>query len=203
MAFIKKSAPVSTASAETGSTLASSLAALDSTDADTRRQAVHALAAFPDSIGPLCKRLEQETDIAVRTAILTALIRVGVPHAAECLIPYLRSENAGLRNDVIVALQQMHQVSLPLVEKLLDEGDADIRIFAISILSRIRDPQVPLLLMRVITHDPHINVWGSALDAIAEMGTPEMLPAIQASLQRFDNEYGRFAVQFAVQRITG
>lgn len=203
MGFIKKQAPAPAASAATDNTLSECLEALANGNADTRRRAVHELAAFPEAVGPLCSRLEQEEDIAVRTAILTVLIRIGVPQAAECLIPYLRSENVPLRNDVIVALQQMQQVALPLVERLLNDADADIRIFAINILAQIQVPQVADLLLRAIEQDSHINVWSAALDAIAEIGTPEMVPRIQASLQRFDTGYGRFAVQFAIQRING
>ncbi|HYD33559.1 MAG TPA: HEAT repeat domain-containing protein [Methylophilaceae bacterium] len=202
MGFVKNTGHTPAANLEAEDTLAHSLAALNDSDADTRRHAVHHLAHYPEAIPPLCQRLENEPDIAVRTSILTALIKIGVPQAAGCLIPYLRSENVALRNDVIVALQEMQHISLPLVEQLLTDSDTDIRIFAINILARIRDPQVPALLLRVIEIDPHINVWSTALDAIAETGTQDMVPTIQASLDRFDNEYGRFAVQFAIQRIS-
>lgn len=203
MAFIKKATLAPAANEEPGNSLAECLAALSDENADTRRHAVHALAAFPEAVQPLCSRLALEQDLAVRAATLTTLIKIGVPQAAECLIPYLGSENVALRNDVIAALQQMQQLALPLVEKLLEDPDADIRIFAINILARIQDPHVPTLLMHVIGHDPHINVWSAAIDAIAEVGTQEMVPAIQASLQRFDSAYARFAVQFAVHRING
>jgi HEAT repeat protein len=203
MAFIKKASQPQSENEGPEISLAEDLAALNDENADTRRHAVHELAAFPEAVQPLCDRLALEQDIAVRTAILTALIKIGVPQAAECLIPYLGSENVALRNDVIVALQEMQQLALPLVEKLLENPDADIRIFAINILARIHDLQVPALLMHVIEHDTHINVWSAAIEAIAELGTPEMIPTIEASLQRFDTAYARFAVQFAVQRING
>ncbi|HZV60943.1 MAG TPA: HEAT repeat domain-containing protein [Methylophilaceae bacterium] len=203
MAFIKKASLPQVANDGPENSLAEDLSKLSDENADTRRHAVHDLAAFPEAVQPLCDRLALEQDVAVRTTILTALIKIGVPQAVECLIPYLGSENVALRNDVIVALQQMQQLALPLVEKLLENPDTDIRIFAINILAGIHDLHVPALLMHVIEHDSHINVWSAAIEAIAEIGTPEMVPAIQASLQRFDTVYARFAVQFAVQRING
>ena len=119
------------------------------------------------------------------------------------LVPYLHSENVRLRSDVIVALQQMHEAVVPFMASLLGDDDHDIRIFAINILAGVRDARVPPLLLRVIEHESHINVWAAAIDALSEIGTADMVPAIEASACRFDNDYGRFAANFAIQRILG
>ena len=86
---------------------------------------------------------------------------------------------------------------------LLENDNHDIRIFAINILAAVRDARVSPLLLRVIEHDLHINVWAAAIDALSEIGTADTVPAIEASARRFDNDYGRFAANFAIQRILG
>lgn len=202
MALMKKSA-VSTETPSPGRGLAELLAALDEGDAAQRRRAAHDLATFPAAASSLSERLRSEEDAAVSATILTALIKIGSADAVENLLPYLHSENVRLRNDVIVALQQMHEAVVPFTASLLSDDDHDIRIFAINILAAVRDARVPPLLLRVIERDPHINVWAAAIDALSEIGTTDMVPAIEASARRFDNDYGRFAANFAIQRILG
>ena len=202
MALMKKSA-ISTEAHSYSRSLDELLLAFNDGDAGQRKGAARELAAFPEAARPLSEKLRSEEDAAVSAAILTALIKIGTADAVGNLLPYLRSENARLRNDVIVALQQMHEAVVPFMASLLGDDDHDIRIFAINILAGVRDARVPLLLLRVIEHESHINVWAAAIDALSEIGTADMVPAIEASARRFDNDYGRFAANFAVQRILG
>lgn len=200
MAFVKKGlAPLPETEADPCG-LPELLARLQVEDPEIRQRAAHQLEKFPDSADTLCACLRKEQNVAVRNAILTTLIRFD---AVTGLLPLLKVEDASLRNDVIRALQQLQEAALPLVEELLEDADPDMRIYAIYILAAILHPRVPMLLMKVIEAEPHINVWGAALDALAECGTAEMVPAIESSLVRFDCEYAQFAVNFAVRRIRG
>ncbi|HYG14042.1 MAG TPA: HEAT repeat domain-containing protein [Methylophilaceae bacterium] len=202
MALMKKSAISAEARSQSRS-LDELLLAFNDGDAGQRKRAAHELAAFPEAARPLSEELRSEEDAAVSATILTALIKIGTADVVANLVPYLHSENARLRNDVIVALQQMHEAVVPFMSSLLGDDDHDIRIFAINILAGVRDARVPPLLLRVIEHEPHINVWAAAIDALSEIGTTDMVPAIEASARRFDNDYGRFAANFAIQRILG
>lgn len=177
------------------------LTALCSADAHERSVAVLAAMEFPECGPALCAHLEMENDRAVRAHILTTLIKIQSVTVAECLIHYLRSEDVALRNDVISALQQMPHAIAPHMHDLLRDSDADVRIFALNILSGLRNSDAREWILEVIARDPHMNVCATALDALAEIGTPAMIPALQDLALRFNNDYIRFAVDVAIRRI--
>lgn len=178
------------------------LRALDAPDLITRGQAARAAAAYPECRPVLIAHLETEIEPAVRANLLTTLIKTQSAEVAQSLIAYLRSEDASLRNDVITALQQMPQAIAPYMPGLLHDPDMDVRIFALSIVTGMRSPEVEAWLLDVIAHEPIMNVCATALDALGEIGTPEMIPAIQTLNQRFNNEFIRFAVDVAIRRIS-
>ena len=116
----------------------------------------------------------------------------------------LRSEDANLRNGAIEALQQMPDEVAPHVETILAHPDSDVRIFAVDVLSALPHPMVPEWLRRVVTLDPHVNVCAAALDALAEAGQPDVIPALEALADRFpDVAFMRFAADAAIRRIRG
>lgn len=169
-----------------------------------RRRAALDLGETPAAAEPLSARLTVEPEKAVREAIVTSLIRIGNETAVEGLLPLLRSDDAGLRNDVIEALQQMAESVGPFMEAMLSDTDPDVRIFAVNILEALRHERSRLWLEQVVANDPHINVCATAVDLLAEIGTPESLPTLQALLERFGKQpYIRFAVDTAVSRIKG
>ena len=202
MAFIKKPPVVIPGAAQPSRSERELLTALNDSDAQIRKIAAHELALFANAAQALSERLGHEGNMAVRVGIVTALIKINTADAARGLIPYLRSEDVALRNDVIVALQQMPDRVMPYMAQLLCDDDHDVRIFAINILAAMHHIQAPSLLLRVIESDPHLNVCATALDTLAEIGTPDMIPAIQAVARRFDNDYLRFAADVAIHRIT-
>lgn len=178
------------------------LRALDATDSVTRSQAARAAAAYPECTPMLLAHLETETDSAVRANLFTTLIKTQSVEVAENLIAYLRSEDVSLRNEVVTALQQMPQAIAPHMPGLLRDPDMDVRIFALSIVRGMRSPDVEDWLLDVIAHESNMNVCATALDTLAEMGTPDMIPAIQSLNLRFNNEFIRFAVDVAIRRIS-
>ena len=178
------------------------LRALDATDSVTRSQAARAAAAYPECRPMLLAHLETETEPAVRANLLTTLIKMQSVEVAENLIAYLRSEDVSLRNNVFTALQQMPQAIAPHIPGLLRDPDMDVRIFALSIVRGMRSPEVEDWLLDVVAHESNMNVCATALDTLAEIGTPDMIPAIQSLNLRFNNEFIRFAVDVAIRRIS-
>jgi HEAT repeat protein len=87
--------------------LAGLLDALQSPETGLRRGAARDLGSHPEAIPTLCARLGIETALSVRCVILTTLIALQSQAAVAGLLPHLRSEDAGLRNAVIEALQEM------------------------------------------------------------------------------------------------
>jgi HEAT repeat protein len=180
------------------------VADLASADVATRRRAAHALAEIADAAPVLCAHLANERSLSVRSSILTGLIIHKSPAVVEGLLPLLRSEDANLRNGAIEALQQMPDEVAPRVEAMLADPDSDVRIFAVDVLAALPHPMVPEWLRRVVTGDPHVNVCAAALDALAEVGEPDAIPALETLAERFpDVAFIKFAVDAAVRRIRG
>jgi HEAT repeat protein len=180
------------------------IADLNAESATTRRKAAHALTEMPDAIPVLCAHLTNEPHLSVRSVILTGLIVHKSPLVVDGLLPLLGSEDANLRNSAIEALQEMPDEVAPRVEAMLADPDSDIRILAINVLGALTHPIVPEWLRRVVTDDPHVNVCAGALDALAEVGEPDVIPALEALADRFpDVAFMRFAVDAAIRRIRG
>ncbi|CCG42346.1 HEAT repeat domain-containing protein [Magnetospirillum molischianum] len=185
-------------------TLETLLEELDSDDVGLRRRAARDLADFPEAVPALCLRVATETALSVRTVLFTALIRMRSPSVVAGLVPYLRSEDAGLRNAVIEALQDMPEEVAPVMDELLADPDNDARIFAVNILSALPHANAPHWLVQVIDTDPHVNVCAAAVDCLAEVGDIAAVPHLENLSRRFaDHPFMQFAVTTAIRRING
>jgi HEAT repeat protein len=180
------------------------LESLDAADAAARRRAARDLAAYPTAVDDLSGRLATEDDDAVRETIFTALIEIGDDAAARALAPLLRSEDPRLRNGAIEALQQLPEQTAPLIVNLLEDSDSDVRIFAVNVVDALRHPQTQEWLRGVIRRETHVNVLGAAVEALAEIGSPDMIADLEALAGRHaDQPFLCFAVKTAIRRIRG
>jgi len=169
-----------------------------------RRWAARDLAAHPQAVGALCERLHVEADPSVREAIFNSLLTIGTDQVAEGLLPLLRAEDAGLRNGAVDVLRQLPDAVGHRMEALLADPDPDVRIFAVDILQDLTHPEAPRWLLDVVATDPHVNVVTTALDRLAEVGTPDMGRVIEGVKHRFPDEpFVAFAVDAALRRISG
>jgi HEAT repeat protein len=180
------------------------IAQLKSSDVADRRAAVRGLAVFPDSTGVLYANLTLEKNTSVRSLIFVELINHKSSSVAADLLCLLASEDANLRGGAIEALQEMPDEMAPHVEAMLADPDSDVRIGVVAILAALRHPKVPIWLQGVIERDPHVNVCAAAIDALAEVGEPQSIPALAALARRFrDVAFVQFAVDAASRRILG
>lgn len=170
--------------------------------ASTRRAAARELGAHPGAAKALCERLPSEPDLVVREHILSALMRIASCDVAGGLIPYLASEDVWLRNAVIEALPKMPNVCRQEIEKLFVHPDADVRIFAVTVMGRFGDPAAQACLVRVLDDEQDVNVCSAAIEALAEHGHRATIPALRALATRFESEpFIVFATDLAVSRI--
>ena len=175
---------------------------LDAPEADVRRWAAIDLAAEPAAADALADRLEVERSKAVRDALVTALVQIGTPAVARRLAVHLGAEDAGLRNAAVEALAEM-PATAEVVPELLADPVHDVRVLTVMVLAALRDPRVPGWLLEVATSDPHPNVCGAAVDALAEAGDAEMRPALEAVPARFpEDPFLPFAVRATVERLS-
>lgn len=169
-----------------------------------RRHAARELARHPETAAALAARLRDEPDATVRDAILTTLIEHRSQAAVAGLLPYLRSQDAALRNAVIEALQTMPGAIEPYVDDMLSDPDSDVRIFMVNVLAELPHRLVPVWLERVVRCDPQVNVCATAIDALAEAGNASAEPALAAASERFPDEpFIAYAAQRAARRIRG
>jgi len=177
--------------------------ALRSADPDMRWNAARALGADPASVASLAAALSTEPVPRVREAIMTALMRIGNEESVKALLPYLREQDAARRGAAIEALQALPDATAPFLSALLHDADSDVRILAVELVRSMPAAEATRLLCDILEHEPHPNVCASAVDALAEVGTRDALPALGACARRFaDTPFLPFAISIAVARIS-
>jgi len=174
------------------------LAQLGDAQAVERRWAARDLAEYADTMPVLCDCLAIEKDEAVRAAILTTLLKQRSPEIALRLSGILGSEDAALRSAVMDVLADMPDQLESLVEPLLRQEDADLRIMVVTVVARLAHPTVPTWLLNVARQDAHPNVVAAALEGLGECGTVEMIASVRAVATRFPgNAYLAFTTEAA------
>ena len=172
------------------------------TSDEVRRWAARDLQYCPGSSSILVDHLQIEPEPSVREVIFTTLTRLGDVTAVDGLVACLRSDDAALRNEAVLAMQQLPGAVAPIMQDLLHDADSDVRIFAVNILESLRHPNVEQWLREVIESDPQINVCATAVDLLGEVGSPDSMNSLQKLKTRFTNEpYIQFAADLAIQRI--
>ena len=177
---------------------------LDSPDAECRWTAARSLAGYAESVPALSAALARETVPRVREAIMTALMRIGDTTSVEAILPYLRSQDAGLRAAAIEALQAMPSAIVPFLAPLFSDTDSDVRLLATELARNIKASEATPLLCDLIEREQHPNVCAAAIDVLTEVGTPEALPALEKCAVRFAaTAFLPFAISMAIARISG
>lgn len=203
MALIKGMQTTPSSEPPSGRDCKTLIQALADADASVRRSAARDLVNCPDASHALLERLMAEPVLSVREVIITTLVRLGDADSAAGLIECLSSDDAALRNEAIDAMKQLPNEVAPLMEELLADEDADIRIFAVNVLESMRHPKVEEWLIQVVLADPHVNVCSAALDVLSEVGTMNSLEAIEQVKVRFANDpYIQFAATLALGRLS-
>ncbi|WP_246696814.1 HEAT repeat domain-containing protein [Methylobacterium planeticum] len=121
----------------------------------------------------------------VREAILAKLVSLADAGAAAALAPHLRSDDAGLRNSCVEALQAMPAAVLPILPALLRDADPDVRLLAAEIARTQASETASALLAAVLETEPHPNVCAAVIEVLAECGTAGAVPALRAARARF------------------
>jgi HEAT repeat protein len=205
MAFIKKSrnSDALTQDERKGQRDCASLAqGLEQADPLARRWAARDLADCPDAAAALVSRLQREDDASVRENIFSTLTCLGDEVAVAGLVQCLRSDDAALRNEAIESMKQLPDEVAPIMQGLLEDTDADVRIFAVNVLESLRHPEVEFWLIEVIDGDPHVNVCATAVDLLGEVGSEASREPLRHLKARFvDEPYIQFAADLALKRI--
>ena len=203
MPFVKRELPSSAQRDDARSDHMTSVETLGSPNSDQRWTAARALGGHPGAVPALAAALKAEHVPRVREAIMTALVRVGDEASVQTLLPYLRSSDAARRGAAIDALQSLPAAIAPFLAALLQDTDSDVRILAIELVRGLPAPEATRLLCGLLANETHPNVCASAVDALAELGTPDALPVLQEWAVRFaKTAFLPFAISVAIARIS-
>jgi HEAT repeat protein len=211
MGFIKRTAPAPKANdasqtnvsqTSVSQDLPSLLAAIKSPELTVRRAAARDLAAYPAAVPQLIEQLTIDANPASYEAILAALTHINTKEAILGLTDCLRSEHAALRIAAVDSLKSLPLSSGSYILDLLHDKDPDVRILAVNILESFRHPESEVWLIDVIKYDAHLNVCGTAVDLLAEIGSDAAIEPLKYLAQRFPHEpYIEFATHTALRRI--
>jgi HEAT repeat protein len=176
-------------------------ARLQSANAEERWEAARRLAEFPESLLALAKLLEIEQDERVREAALTSLAKRNSIESFDIILRYLRVDDAALRTAALDALKLMPRLVGLRLDALLADADPDIRVLACD-LARVAPPAISQKsLGAILACEREVNVCAAAVDLLAEIGTPEILPALAACAQRLAPPFLRFSIESATAQI--
>ncbi|RLA84186.1 MAG: hypothetical protein DRG78_02135 [Epsilonproteobacteria bacterium] len=122
----------------------------------------------------------------------------------EIIFKLLQSSNAYLRNKAITFLQEYGENAKGFIQKLLNDKDRDIRIFAVNILGDVKYEDSRDMLIEFIEDEDDVNVLMTSVDYIGEIGEIQDIELLERIKEKFSNEpYVTFGINLAIDKIKG
>jgi HEAT repeat protein len=174
---------------------------LRSADEETRRLAVVGLSGYP--VGEIKDYLFAALGDAswrVRKEAVDALLAAAVSEEIiEEFVLLLESDNAGLRNSAVEALERLGVQAMPILCRHVTDDDHDVRKFVIDILGSIGDAEAMPLLLNALD-DPEPNVCAAAAENLGKIGNVQAVPHLLQALRKSDI-WLRYTVLEALSKI--
>lgn len=175
---------------------------LNSPEEEERRQAVIGLGRHPLELSrELFFVAMGDGSWRVRKEAVNSLLAVPPDDATmDGLIGLLASsDNAGLRNSAVEALERLESRGIPLLLERLKDPDHDVRKFVADILGNIGDrSSIPALVEAL--RDPDANVSAAAAENLGKIGDPRAAAPLVEALGTGDVWF-RYSVLGALTRI--
>lgn len=155
---------------------------LQHTDEKIRRYAAEDLGfeRISEAVPYLVKGLE-DSSIAVSEACANALIKIGGEKTAEQIAPAFASENVRLRNHASEIMNMLGEPAVPVLAKLMESPDHDVRMFAVDNLVYIVSKKSIEVLIKALD-DENINVAAAAAVGLGKVGDPQHLSILEKYL---------------------
>src|ERR1700743_3206168 len=122
----------------------------------------------------LAASLAKERDPRVQEALFTALSRIATEESARAVLPFLGSDDSGLRTRALAALRAMPAAAKPCLPQLLADPDADVRLLACDLVRDMRGAEG--LLYTLLDTEREANVCAAAVEVLAEIADARALP---------------------------
>jgi HEAT repeat protein len=175
-----------------------------SADPDARQKAAYLVAQSTDERNlPLMFELLGDKDWRVRKTIVDGLVRDARPVIVNGLLNALTdAENAGKRNSATEALMRIGEPAIaPIVERLRDEADVDVRLSLVNLLGDLRSPAGFTMLLDLLQRDRDINVASSVVSSLGKYRDASALPHLMRVLREREDLWLKFHVVEAVGEI--
>src|SRR5436190_791740 len=157
-----------------------------SADPDARQKAAYLVAQSTDERNlPLMFELLGDKDWRVRKTIVDGLVRDARPIIVDGLLNALTdAENAGKRNSSTEALMRIGEPAIaPIVDRLRDEADVDVRLSLVNLLGDLRSPEGFTMLLDLLQRDRDINVASSVVSSLGKYRDASALPPLMRVLR--------------------
>ncbi|MCS7214545.1 MAG: HEAT repeat domain-containing protein [Thermodesulfovibrio sp.] len=151
-----------------------------------RREVKQVLANITYSFEILDSLLKCE-DKEVQKAALYALGRLANEQAISKILEFIKSEDKELKKIAILALGEANFCSTELIQCVKDE-DPWIRYYAIKSIYKACDPDVVFEKIAPLLDDPFPPVVIAALEALSELGGPEVYDILISKKNHPDKE---------------
>jgi HEAT repeat protein len=175
-----------------------------SPDPDARQKAAALVAhTTEDRNLPLMFELLGDKDWRVRKTIVDGLVRDARPEIVIGLLDSLAdAENAGKRNSSTEALIRIGDAAIePIVQRLRDEGDVDVRLSLVNLLGDLRSSDGFLILLHLLETESDINLASSVVSSLGKYRDATALPHLMRVLQSREDLWLKFHVIEALGEI--
>jgi len=161
---------------------------LSSEDEKTRAFAAEDIGCdgLVEGIGPMLARLELEPSRYVREVIVSSLKMLGGTELVSRVIPYLRSDDAFVRNSIIDILALQGDESLEALREPLHDADKDTRKFVLDVLVQIGNSVAAALIAEGMA-DPDINNVITSVEYLGRLEDERWIKGINNLFARSEN----------------
>jgi len=135
-----------------------------------------------DGVPALIERLPREPSRTVRNAIFQALIRIDADEAIEGCAGLFGSENPQIRNQAVEALRHKGARSIPVLSRVMREGDKDLRKLVLDVLSGLETGSAAGIYTAALG-DEDLNIVITAVENQGKMRAVEFRGRIEDLLQ--------------------
>ncbi len=173
---------------------------LDSDDNDAvRKGAFQAGEDMCVEAVPVLAKLLQTSNLGVQEAADNSLKKIGGKEVVQAVSPLLRSEDAPVRNLAMDILRKVGAQDMPSLIELIQDEDADIRIFVSDILGSTNNVLAVAPLCEALLQDPEVNVRYQAAVSLGELRMKEAAPCLNKAIN--DEEWVQYSVIEALTKI--
>lgn len=141
---------------------------------------------LPGLVDLLAEILNNETDRAVKTRILLLFEYLLAFGDAEVVESMLRSSDPFVRNGAIDLIKRVHRDWYPLLQKLANDPDKDMRKFIIDALTNDDSPVARQILRNALADDD-VNIVYTAIEQLGGIRDKESAVRIEKILSASDH----------------